>query len=202
MSAIAAIEKKTVQPKIYTLEEYLQREERSLSKNEFYNGQIIPMPGAKYNHNKIATNTIIALDKVISTLTTYHEVLNSDQKVYIVAENTAVYPDALVICEKPEFWQGREDLITNPILIVEILSKSTRKYDLKDKFSLYQLIPSFREYITIEQNKPQVQAWFMQDEETWKVSKASDLTQTIHIRSLNIDLNLSDIYRRVEFGKK
>lgn len=201
MSAIAAIQKKMVQPKTYTLEEYLHREERSITKNEFYNGQIIPMAGAKYNHNLIASNMVRFLGNEVENLEQTYLVLNSDQKVYIEAENTAVYPDALVICEKPKFWQGREDLITNPIVIIEVLSKSTRKYDLKDKFSLYQLIPSFKEYITIEPNKIHVQAWFMQDEETWKVSKATDLTQVIHLRSLNIDINLSDIYRRVEFDK-
>lgn len=199
MSALATIENKTPQPKIYTLEDYLLREERSTTKHEFYNGQIIPMPGSKYHHNKVATNIIIALDKGISNLNKYYEVINSDQKVYIEAENTAVYPDALVISEKPEFWQGRTDLITNPIVIVEVLSKSTRKYDLKDKFSLYQLIPSFKEYITVEPNKPQVQAWFMQDEETWKVHKANDLSQHILIRSLGIEIALKDIYRNIEF---
>jgi Uma2 family endonuclease len=201
MIAFATTPQKIVPPKIYTLEDYLQKEERAIAKNEFYNGQIIPMPGSKYKHNLIAANMVRFLGNQVDELEKVYLVLNSDQKVYIEAENTAVYPDALVICEKPEFWQGREDLITNPILIVEVLSKSTRKYDLKDKFSLYQLIPSFREYITIEPNKPNVQSWFMQDEETWKVNRASALTQSIHIRSLGIDLALSDIYRRVEFGK-
>ena len=199
MSAVAAVEKKVLQSKNFSFEEYLKREERSISKNEFYNGQIISMPGSKYEHNKIVTSTIIALDKAIAVLPVYYEVINSDQKVYIEAENTSLYPDALVVCEKPEFWKGRKDLIINPILIVEVLSKSTRKYDLKDKFSLYQLLPSFKEYITIEPDKPQVHSWFKLDEETWKINRATDLTQSIFIRSLGIELAMADIYRGLEF---
>lgn len=202
MSATIALEKKLAQPKVYTLEEYLLKEERSISKNEFYNGQILQMPGSKYNHNKISVNTIIALDKAISILQTYYEVLNSDQKVYIEERNTALYPDVIVICEKPQFWQGRTDLITNPIVIVEVLSRSTRHYDRKDKFSLYRLIPSFKEYITIEQHKTVVESWFKQEEDTWKINRATDLNESIPVRALGIDLLLSDIYRRIEFTKK
>lgn len=202
MSTTIALEKKLAQPKVYTLEEYLLKEERSVSKNEFYNGQILQMPGSKYNHNKISVNTIIALDKAVSLLPTYYEVLNSDQKVYIEERNTALYPDVIVICEKPQFWQGRTDLITNPIVIVEVLSRSTRHYDRKDKFSLYRHIPSFKEYITIEQHKIAVESWFKQEEDTWKINHATDLNESIPVRALGIDLLLSDIYRRIEFTKK
>ncbi len=202
MNAIQDVQKKITPPKVYTLEAYLLKEERSVSKNEFYDGQIIPMPGSKYAHNRISLNTIIAIDKAISGLATYFEVLHSDQKVYIEAENTALYPDALVISEQPEFWQGRTDLITNPVVIVEVLSRSTRKYDLKDKFSLYKLIPSFKEYITIEQNKPGVESWFKQDEETWKINRFTELNQALHIRSLGVNIPLAEIYKRIEFVKK
>ncbi len=199
MNTGVAVEKKALSSKKYTLEEYLLRESRSTSKNEFYNGQIVSMPGFKYEHNKITTSVIIALDKAISGLPIYYEVINSDQKVYIEAENTVLYPDALVVCEQPEFWKGRKDLVTNPILIVEVLSGSTRKYDLKDKFLLYQRIPSFKEYILIDPAKPQVQSWFKQDEETWKINRVEDLTKSIRLRALGIDLALSDIYRRMVF---
>lgn len=185
--------------KMYTLDEYLTREARMVHKSEFYNGQIIPMPGAKLNHNLISSNVIRHLGNALDHLD--YLVLNSDQKVYIEAENIALYPDALVISGAPQFWQGREDLIVNPILIVEVLSRTTRKYDLADKFSLYQNLPSFKEYITIEPTKFKVTSWYNQDSETWKTVSATELTQSIPIRSLNIHLSLSDIYKRVVFKK-
>ena len=202
MNTAIAIEKKIAATKIYTLEEYLLKEERSVSKNEFYNGQIIPMPGAKYIHNQIASNMVRFLGNLTENLDNTYCVLNSDQKIYIAAANTALYPDAIVIYEKPEFWQGRTDLITNPMVIVEVLSRSTRRYDQKDKFALYQLLPSFKEYITIEQHKPHVESWFRQDEETWKINRSTELIQSIPIRSLGVELMLSDIYKRIEFDKK
>ena len=84
--------------------------------------------------------------------------MNSDQKIRIDSEDTTVYPDALVICEKPEFWNGREDIIVNPFVIVEVLSKSTQNYDRGEKFMLYQRLPSLKEYIVVEQHTPLVES--------------------------------------------
>ena len=187
--------------RIHTFAEYLAKEERALQKNEFYNGQIIAMAGAKYNHNLISSNIIHNLNTEIQGLKTNYVVLNSDQRVYIEAENTALYPDALVICEAPQFWNGREDLLTNPIIVVEVLSRSTRKYDLTDKFLLYQLLPSFREYITIEPYKAQVRTWSLEAPKLWKMNTISDLTQFVEVNSIGIQLKMSDIYRNVIFKK-
>ena len=188
-------------PKRYTLGQYLEREERSVHKHEFFNGLIERIPGAKYHHNKIATNVVVALDKQVSALSQHYEVINSDQKIYIAVENVVLYPDALIICEKPEFWNGREDLIVNPLVIVEVVSKNTRSYDRGDKFLLYQMIPSFREYILIEQEKPWVEYWFRQDQETWKTAVCQDLNGAVQLRAVNIVLQLSEVYRHLSFDK-
>lgn len=198
MTAIAAIREKKI-AKIHTFAQYLAYEERSIVKNEFYNGLIIPMSGAKFNHNLIASNVMRCIGNQVENLETDYLVLNSDQKVYIEAENIALYPDSLVICGQPTFWNGREDLITNPIVIVEVLSKSTRKYDLTDKFLLYQNLPSFKEYITIEPYKVKVCSWYHQDSETWKTNLVTDLTQSVTIRSLGITLPIAAIYRNILF---
>ena len=140
------------EPHNYTLAEYLLREARVASKHEFYNGLIIKMAGAKFKHNAIASNTLSALNAALKTLEKKYWAINSDQKVYLESENIALYPDALVICEKPEYWNGREDLLTNPLLIVEVASKTTRQYDRGEKFMLYRSLPSFRpnELVVIE----------------------------------------------------
>ena len=113
----------------------------------------------------------------------------------------SVYPDALVVCQEPEYWAGREDLIVNPLLIVEVLSKSTRKYDKGDKFLLYETLPSFMEYVLIEQNEPHVEAWFQQSPNTWNKIKETDLTKSIFLRSLGVSVPLSDIYEDIVFKK-
>ena len=185
-------------PKLYTLDEYLVYEEQSVSKHQFFNGYIQKMAGAKANHNQIALQTACALLVAVKKLDTKYKVYNSDQKIYIESENMALYPDALVISEKPQFHEGREDLITNPLLIVEVLSKSTARYDRGEKFMLYQRCPSFREYILIEQDTLHVESWFRIKENTWERTFETQLEKSLAIRSIGVELNLGDVYSDVE----
>jgi Uma2 family endonuclease len=183
-------------PKTYTLSEYLLKEDRSVEKHEFYNGQIIPMAGAKFRHNQISGNIITAINMAVMSLEKYW-VLNSDQKIYIEPKNIVVYPDVVVVCETLQFWNHREDTIINPLLIVEILSKSTRKYDRSDKFMIYQTLPSFKEYILIESNEVHVESWFKTTDNTWNKWIANDLQTSIAFRALEVEIPLAAIYRRI-----
>jgi Uma2 family endonuclease len=185
--------------KMYTLQEYLARETQSPQKNEFFNGQIIQMPGSKFKHNEISANMISLVKWAIKPLPQKFRVITSDQKIYIEAENIAVYPDVLVICEAPQYWNQREDLIVNPLLVVEVLSRSTRKYDRGDKFMLYQLLPSFKEYVLIEQNKPCVESWYQQSDKTWNKLIVNGLENTIPLRTLGVTIALEDIYENIVF---
>jgi Uma2 family endonuclease len=183
--------------KVSSLSEYLLKEEKSVEKNEFYNGQIIQMPGSKATHNEIAMNIGSAIKFAVKPLPKKFRIFNSDQKIYIEPENIVVYPDVLVICEAPQFWNGREDLIINPLLIVEVLSKSTRKYDKSDKFMLYQNLPSFQEYILIEPNKVHVESWFKTADDTWNKLTVNELQKNIMLRALNVEIALADIYEHI-----
>lgn len=188
--------------KLYSLEEYLAFEARSVHKHEFNNGKIIRMAKAKAKHNQIAANLTGALKYAVRPLPKRYIVYNSDQKVYIEDINRGVYPDTLVVCEKPEFWKGDEELIINPLLVVEVASRSTRAYDRSDKFMLYQKIPSFQEYILVEQNRPSVESWFQVKPNTWEKTIEKDLTKSIALRSLGVSIDLSEIYEYVDFLKK
>lgn len=185
--------------KKYTLEEYLQREERSLHKHHFINGDIITMPGAKLRHNLIATNTTYLLKKLTQTLEKKYLVVNSDQKIYIESANTVLYPDALVVCEVPVFWNDREDLIVNPLLIVEVLSKSTRKYDRGNKFTFYKACPTLKEYVVIDQFEPLLESWYRVGDTTWDNTLQTDLSQSLVLRSLGIELPLKEVYDKIDF---
>ena len=200
---VATLEKKVQkkEEKRYTLLEYLEREERSVNKHEFHNGKIIPMAGGKAKHSEIATNMSYAIKLVIKPLPRKFRVYNSDLKVYIESADRSVYPDALVVCQEPEYWNGREDLIVNPLLIVEVLSKSTKKFDKGDKFFLYETLPSFMEYVLIEQDKPHVEAWFQQSPSVWSKIKETDMAKSILLRSLGVSVPLTDIYEDIVFKK-
>jgi Uma2 family endonuclease len=112
------------EPKLYNFEEYLRREEKAVEKHEFYTGKIIKRAGGTHNHSEISANTVSALKVVVRPLPKKFSVHTSDLKIYIEPSDIGVYPDALVICEQPEFWNNRLDVIVNPLLIVEVLSPS------------------------------------------------------------------------------
>ncbi len=186
-------------PKVYTLWEYLAREERSKDKHEFYNGTIVKMPNAKYNHNLIASNMLHFLRIALQKKDKKYVVLGDGQKIYIEAENVAVYPDALVIFEKPIFYQNREDILLNPLLVVEVLSRKTGLYDRTAKFDLYQSIPSFKEYVLIDPKKISVETRYREAEDLWRITAHNTENQQITLKSLDVVLSMSDIYENVNF---
>jgi Uma2 family endonuclease len=198
MKAIA-VEKvgKSKFDKIYSLSEYLLKEEKSVKKHEFCNGQIIQMPSFKATHNEIAVNIGSAVQFAVKSLPKKFRVLNGDQKIYIEPETIVVYPDVSVISEAPQFWNGREDLIINPLLIVEVWSKSARKSYKSSKFMSYQNLPSFQEYVLIEPNKVHVESWFKTADDTWNKLTVNDLQKNITLRALNVEIALADIYEHI-----
>lgn len=191
----------TVQPKTlrrYTLAQYLQREARSNDKHEFYNGHLVKMPNATFQHNLINSNTNFSIQNALihKGLTQYF-VIGDGQKVYIETENIALYPDMIIICETPIFYDGKTHLITNPLVIIEILSKATAHYDRTDKFTLYKLLPSFQEYVLIDARKVNIENRFQLEKDIWKFTHYNDLNTSLHLHSLDIHIALSDIYKRV-----
>jgi Uma2 family endonuclease len=184
--------------KIYSIEEYLNRESAALSKSEFYNGQIIAMLGGNIKHNMIAGNIFSTIKVAIKLAKKDFLTLNSDQKIFIPNEEIAVYPDALVIAEKPEYWNNHKDLITNPLLIVEVLSKSTRAYDRGEKFIHYRTIPSFKEYVLIEQDTKSIEIWYKTEENTWKITNIMGEDADVLLQSIGLNISISDIYENTD----
>lgn len=185
--------------KIYTVEEYLALEATSEQKLEFHNGKIIQMAGGTIPHNTIKKNIIVALDNWITQNELDYLVLDSDTKIRIEKYNKFVYPDAILICEQPKYYKHRKDAIVNPVLIVEVLSKSTKKYDEEDKFKLYRTVSTFKEYLLVSQHLPQVVSYFKEDEnrQLWKISEAEGLDDAIKLNTVDFDLPLNAIYRRI-----
>ncbi len=197
---MTAIPKAPPAPKRYTLEAYLDREAKAAHKSSYHNGAIIKMAGAKARHNEICANVLVALKIAIKGLSIVHRTYTSDQKIYIQAEDTIVYPDALVVCREPEFWNGREDLITNPLLIVEVFSRSTRQHDKGSKFMLYQNLPSFKEYVLVSQDTLKVEVWSQIQENHWQRTVCTDINDTILLQSMeNIAISVADIYENINF---
>lgn len=184
----------------YSIEEYFELEAQSIEKLEYYDGKITKMPGASYVHNRVATNVLVALGYALQD--SKFEVNNSDTKIHIPSIESFVYPDAVVICEKPLFYQNRVDTILNPLLVVEVLSPSTEDYDRGEKFYLYRSLASFKEYVVIHQNHILLSTFYRLNERDWRTSDVANLSESIHLQSVDVKLKLSDIYRGIEISSR
>ena len=119
--------------------------------------------------------------------------------MHIAETNSYVYPDAVVIFKEPEYWEDREDIITNPLLIVEVLSPSTEVYDKLGEFELYQTIPSFQEYVLVNTDKPKVEVRFQEENGLWRFLHYTDMAGLVPFRSLGISIPMSDIFEHIKF---
>ena len=185
--------------KNYTIKEYLSLEDASVEKHEFYNGKIIKMSRAKPNHNLIAANIITALNNALEKNEKEYFVLTSDSKIYNARLNSFLYPDAVVICENIELYPGSSTVITNPLLIVEVLSPSTEEHNRTGKFYDYKLIPSFKEYVLVWQTIPSVTASYKIADRTWQDTEAEGLDSSIYLQSINCSIDLKKVYRGIKF---
>lgn len=182
----------------YTEEEYLQMEEKASAKHHFINGKIIAMPGATPAHNLIAGNMITQLNIELEKKPKAYFVLTSDSKLYIPRLRNFLYPDA-VVCEEVELYPGSTTVITNPLLIVEVLSPSTANHDRHERFFDYKRIPSFKEYVLIEQEVPLITTSFKTGERTWEDIEADGLETSIYLQSIDCTIELKKIYRGLKF---
>lgn len=181
----------------YTPEEYLEREEATDYKSEYIDGQIIPMAGGTTNHNRIAGNFYAALNFAFRQQD--YEVFMGDVRLWIPDKNIYTYPDVMVIAGKPEYFNNRTDTVTNPIVIAEILSKSTQSRDRQSKFEDYKSISSFQEYILIDQTKISVMQYVKTGRKRWEIREHDLEDEVIALHSILFQISLEDLYNKVEF---
>lgn len=183
--------------KIYTPEEYLEFEVNSEERHEYINGEVICVTGGTPNHNQIAGNFYAGLNFGLKRQP--YRVFVTDQRVWIPEKRIYTYPDVMVVQGELQLQEGRKDTIINPLMIVEVLSKSTRSYDKDEKFSAYRAIPTFQEYLLVEQYTMKVEQYFKTGKNSWTFSEYYDVNETISLNSINFEITLEDIYDKVEF---
>ncbi|MBD2507077.1 Uma2 family endonuclease [Nostoc muscorum FACHB-395] len=184
----------------YSPTEYLELEVISEYRHEYIDGEIIPMTGGTPNHNQIAGNFYAALNFALKRQP--YRVFIADQRLWIPKKQIHTYPDVMVVAGSLEFSEGRTDTITNPLVICEVLSKSTRSYDLDEKFAAYRTIPSFQEYVLIDQYKNHVEQYSKTDENKWIFSECEEESTILTLSSIQFQIPLSDIYDKVDFEAK
>jgi Uma2 family endonuclease len=180
-----------------TPEEYLEFERASKTKHEYIVGEIVAMAGGSPRHSAITSNAIRALGNQLANKPC--TVFDSNLKVRLHQGAVYAYPDASVVCGKPEHPGDDDDVVLNPKLIVEVLSPTTRNYDLGDKARAYLEIPSLTDLLFIEQKKPWVEHWFRTPDGDWSRKVFSNPGDVLKVASLDCELSLTEIYSKVEF---
>jgi Uma2 family endonuclease len=182
----------------YTLEEYLELDHNSEEKIEFWDGHIFTLAGATQKHDKIQFNCALALG--IRLRGKPCRVFLSDMRVEVPDYPPYRYPDLSALCGQAIFKNlGKQELLTNPTVLFEILSDSTADFDRGYKFTYYKSIPSFTEYILIAQDRPHVSQFVKQAENSWVNHEFNNINDRFYLESLDCELPLNEIYENVEF---
>lgn len=184
-----------VETKTYTAQEYLEAEVNSLDRHEFINGEIILMAGGTPNHNEITTNLVVALKLTLKGKP--YRTFIADQRLWIPQFKVYTYPDVMVVAKPIELQSGRTDTITNPLLIAEVLSKGTRAYDRDEKFAAYRSIPSFQEYLLIDQYRLQVEQYSKTDANKWIFSEYGVIGDRLMLTSVSVEVSVADLYENI-----
>ncbi len=179
-------------------EQYLAMERESLEKHEYFNGEIFQMAGSSNQHNLITTNLIMSLGNQLKKRNC--RVYPPDMRVHIPKTGLFTYPDVSVVCGKPEFLPDETlDTLTNPILIVEVLSASTEGYDKGAKFDNYRSLESLREYVLISQDAKKIIRYTKQADGSWVLMDFIGDKTEITLISIDCKLTMDDIYDKVDF---
>jgi Uma2 family endonuclease len=182
---------------LYTDEEYLAIERASDTKNEYLDGVIYAMGGASPRHVQIVGNVSGELRNRLRN--TPCVVYSTDLRVRVSRGGLYAYPDVVVVCGEPVFIDDQLDTLTNPVLIVEVLSSSTKNYDRGEKFERYRTNPTLQEYVLIAQDMVHVEAYTRENGGVWVLRETNNPDDTVELTSVGCHLPVAEIYFKVSF---
>ena len=181
-----------------TMEEYIEFDKNNEGRWEYFDGEVIDMAGGTLNRNQIASNISRILGNKLED--NGCRALPGDMRLKVPKALPYRYPDVVVVCGEPiiETIQGQEMLV-NPLLIIEVLSPSTAVYDYSTKFTAYQLIDSFQEYLLVAQDRPRITQYVRQPNGQWLRSDLEGAESALILASVDCKLTFSEIYSLVKF---
>ncbi len=194
---------------ILTEEEYLTLERAARERHQYIDGEIFAMAGESGEHGDISINTVISLGNQLGDGPC--RVRDKDTKVRSGpmprtpnrASGLYSYPDIVVICDEPRYLDEHRDIILNPKVIVEILSKTTEAFDRGAKFTRYQRYnPTLTDYVLISQDAPQIEHYHREKNGAWTYQCHEGLKAVVKLESIKCRLKAADVYRRVKFKAK
>ena len=180
-----------------TAEEYLQFEKESTQKHEFFKGEIFAMAGAGRNHNEIFSNLFGDLAYKLKGKSC--KPYGSDLRIHIPENTLYTYPDISVLCKNLESPDGDEISVTEPTILIEILSESTQNYDRGAKFKLYRDIPTLKEYVLVDSESINIESFRLNESLHWELEEYKTDSEILRIPALAINIPLKDIYQGTKF---
>src|SRR5262245_61940727 len=194
----------------YTEDQYLLMERESDERHEYIDGQIYAMSGESPEHGAICTN--LTVDIGLQLRGTSCQAFSKDRKVRSGAlprkhdsqTGLSSYPDLVIVCGELHFLDENRDVLINPKVIIEVSSPSTEAFDRSEKFRRYRTFnPSLTDYLIVAQNRPSIEYFSRQEIGLWVIAaSAVELTESVHITSVNCALRLVEVYDRVEFSEQ
>ncbi|HYT49889.1 MAG TPA: Uma2 family endonuclease [Pyrinomonadaceae bacterium] len=183
----------------YSLEDYFELERTSEEKWEWFNGEVFCMSGVSPNHGLVEINFAALLSNKLEGRNC--RVFPADIRIKTPVAPPYRYADLSVLCGRPIYENiGGVETLTNPELIVEVLSRSTEAYDRGDKFTYYKSIPSLREYLLVAQHRPHISQFVKQSDDSWNQTEVNDLAASLYLPSIDCTLALNEVNRGIEFG--
>ncbi len=181
---------------IFSLAEYFAQEEQAEDRSEFYEGEIFAMAGGTANHNLITINVTASLRDAVRNKPC--KAFMADMRLLVKRRQLYTYPDVMVICGPLQYAPERNDTVTNPGLIVEVLSPSTEAYDRGKKFEFYRTIDSLQEYVLVDQSRMYVERHRPLGLGRWEMTAFTAPEDVLSLESVDVELTLAAIYDGVE----
>lgn len=174
--------------------EYLAFERESEVRHEYIDGEIYAMAGGSFEHSLIIGNLIRELGTALKGRHCF--VCPTDMRIRIAASTRYTYPDVAVVCGEPRFEGDRRDILLNPLVIVEVLSESTERYDRGAKFAHYRTLPSLADYVLVSQTEPLVEHFHHTADGGWVLHVFAG-GDALTLASLDCSIPIAEIYDKV-----
>lgn len=193
-------------PPLYTIEEYLKRERAAEERHEYLDGSIYQMAGESGAHADICANLSASLHAQLRNTACRGRIANTKVRSGPApfsprsSKGLFSYPDFLVVCDPIQYHDEFRDIVTNPVVIFEVLSPSTEEFDRDIKFERYdRWNPSLQDYLLVAQNVPKIEHYTRQSDGSWRYRVYRGLTASFTIESIKCGLSLVEVYERIEF---
>ncbi len=180
-----------------SIAEYLEMENASLEKHEYYQGEVFAMSGAKTPHNIVARNMLVALAQRLKGKSC--QPFGSDMRIHIEANTLFTYPDISIICGDIITLNNDDYNVLNPSVLIEVLSPSTKNYDRGEKFKLYRDIPTLKEYILIDSLSVNIEVFRLNGGNHWELEEYRQVAAELNIQTVKVALPVAEIYDGTAF---